>query len=146
MRDYQARLGKPFLHDAYLSELTSLRDHLKARLSATAHQPEGEEGPSDSDLAEKIKTLKAAHNIEATPQRVRQKHSAAEEPVTARIRRRAEGAPASDQANGHDIAPEPEAGIDAASLGNSPIKSPMPFQVRAEIQRQRKSEGPQSPA
>ena len=24
LRDYQARLGKPFLHDAYLSELTSL--------------------------------------------------------------------------------------------------------------------------
>src|SRR3984893_8921024 len=30
LRDYQARLGKPFLHDAYLSELTSLRDQLKA--------------------------------------------------------------------------------------------------------------------
>ena len=36
LRDYQARLGKPFLHDAYLSELTSLRDQLKAGLSATA--------------------------------------------------------------------------------------------------------------
>ena len=36
LRDYQARLGKPFLHDAYLSELTGLRDQLKAGLSATA--------------------------------------------------------------------------------------------------------------
>ncbi len=36
LRDYQARLGKPFLHDVYLSELTSLRDQLKAGLSATA--------------------------------------------------------------------------------------------------------------
>jgi hypothetical protein len=26
LRDYQARLGKPFLHDPYLSELTGLRD------------------------------------------------------------------------------------------------------------------------
>ena len=36
LRDYQARLGKPFLHDAYLSELTGLRDQLKAGLSASA--------------------------------------------------------------------------------------------------------------
>src|ERR1700694_5053254 len=41
--------------------------------------------PSVPDLAERIKTLKAAHSIEATPQRVRQKHSSAEEPVTAHI-------------------------------------------------------------
>jgi len=34
IRDYQARLGKPFTHDAYLSELTSVRDQLKAKLSA----------------------------------------------------------------------------------------------------------------
>src|SRR5271157_1194648 len=33
LRDYQARLGKPFVHDAYLSELTALRDQLKAGLS-----------------------------------------------------------------------------------------------------------------
>ena len=88
LRDYQARLGKPFLHDAYLSELTGLRDQLKAGLSGTAHQPGNEEGPSVSELAERIKALKAAHSIEATPQRARQKHSSAEEPVTARIRRR----------------------------------------------------------
>ena len=52
-----------------------------------------EAGPSVSELAEKIKALKAAHSIEATPQRVRQKHSSAEEPVTARIRRRTEAIP-----------------------------------------------------
>ena len=34
LRDYQARLGAPFLHDAYLSELTDLRDQLKASLPA----------------------------------------------------------------------------------------------------------------
>ena len=37
LRDYQARLGKPFPHDAYLAELTTLRDQLKAGLSATSH-------------------------------------------------------------------------------------------------------------
>lgn len=89
LRDYQARLGKPFTHDAYLSELTELRDQLKAGLSSTAHQSDKEVGPSASELAEKIKALKAANSIEATPQRARQKHSTAEEPVTARIRRRA---------------------------------------------------------
>ena len=92
LRDYQARLGKPFLHDTYLTELTALRDQLKAGLSGTAHQPANEEGPSAADLAEKIKAIKAANTIEATPQRVRQKPSAAEEPVTARIRRRTESA------------------------------------------------------
>ena len=89
LRDYKARLGKPFAHDAYLAELTTLRDQLKAGLSASPHQPSGETGPSTSELAERIKTLKAANSIEPTPQRARQKHSSAEEPVTARIRRRA---------------------------------------------------------
>jgi hypothetical protein len=32
-----------------------------------------------SELAERIKAIKAVHNIEATPQRVRQKKSSAEE-------------------------------------------------------------------
>jgi hypothetical protein len=30
LRDYQARIGRPFAHDAYLSELTALRDLLEA--------------------------------------------------------------------------------------------------------------------
>ncbi len=100
LRDYQASLGKPFLHDAYLSELTSLRDQLKAGLSSTTPEPGDESRPSVSELAERMKALKAAHSIEATPQRVRQKHSSAEEPVTARIRRRTEALPASDPAIG----------------------------------------------
>lgn len=87
LRDYQARLGKPFTHDAYLAELTTLRDQLKAGLSASAHDSGSASGPSTSELAERIKALKAANSIEATPQRIRQKASSAEEPVTARIRR-----------------------------------------------------------
>jgi len=69
LRDYQASLGKPFLHDTYLSELTSLRDQLKAGLSETAQADETK--PATSELAEKIKMLKAANSIEATPQRER---------------------------------------------------------------------------
>ena len=87
---HQARLGKPFRRDAYLSELTTLRDQLKAGLSGTAHQPEGEDGPSVSEISERIKTLKAANTIEATHERVGKRRASAEEPVTARIRRRME--------------------------------------------------------
>jgi hypothetical protein len=98
LRDYQARLGNPFLHDAYLSELTALRDQLKAGLSAShGHVAEG--GPSVAEIAAQVKSLKGAHNIEAAPQRVRQKHFAAEEPITARIRRRTQ----SDSADLHLI-------------------------------------------
>ncbi|HUY34290.1 MAG TPA: hypothetical protein VMV69_16200 [Pirellulales bacterium] len=97
LRDYHARLGKPFPHDAYLAELTGLRDQLKAGLSATGHESGKEEGPSVSELAGKIKTLKSAQSIEATPRRARQKHSTAEEPVTARIRKRQETMPTPDR-------------------------------------------------
>ena len=51
LRDYQARLGKPFPHDAYLAELTTLRDQLKAGLSGAAQEPGKEEGPSVSELS-----------------------------------------------------------------------------------------------
>ena len=90
LRDYQARLGKPFPHDTYLSELTELRDQLKAGLSTRSHQPDNEAVQNAFDLAVKIEELKAANSIEAAPQRARQKHSTAEEPITARIRRRQE--------------------------------------------------------
>jgi len=91
LRDYQARLGQPFTHDTYLTELTILRDQLKTGLSSTTHETEEGEGSTASELAERIKTLKAANTVEASPQRDRQKHTtAAEEPITARIRRRQE--------------------------------------------------------
>ncbi len=107
LRDYQARLGQPFLHDAYLSELTLLRDQLKAGLSATA-QAKGDEAKSTAaELAERIKSLKAAHTIDATPQRDRPKASSAEEPVTARIRRRNQPASTSELTTGSDAAASP---------------------------------------
>jgi hypothetical protein len=68
--------------------LTDLRDQLKAGLYNTASQAHDEKGPAVAELAERIKALKAANTIEVTPQRTRQKQSTAEEPGTARIRRR----------------------------------------------------------
>jgi N12 class adenine-specific DNA methylase len=146
LRDYQARLGKPFSHDTYLSELTGLRDQLKAGLSATAQMQSNDSEPTVSDLAEKIKALKAANTIEATPQRVRQKHSSAEEPVTARIRRKTESLPASDPA----IHPEAVSGPGAVSppeSGENSPKPPMTFQERIAMERERQTrdKGPSSP-
>jgi|GEM_PF-5771910 len=49
-----------------------------------------EDGPTTSDLAERIKALRAASTVEATPHRTERKASTAEESITIRIRRRQE--------------------------------------------------------
>jgi N12 class adenine-specific DNA methylase/SAM-dependent methyltransferase len=85
LRDYQVRLGQPFAHDDYLSQLTELRDQLKAGLSGKPL--DGESGPSVPELAEQIKALRAAKTIDAAPQRAAPKQPAAAEPITARIHR-----------------------------------------------------------
>lgn len=140
LRDYQARLGKPFLHDAYLSELTGLRDQLKAGLSATVElQADGTDRPTASQLAERIKALKSAYTIEATPQRERQKHSSAAEPITARIRRRTETLPASEPvippASGSEATIPPESTAQT-------IKPQITFQEHVAMQR-RRNEAPE---
>ncbi len=91
LRDYQARLGVPFPHESYLSQLTDLRDQLKVGLSRSGPEPTTEPLPTVTELAEQIKALKAAHTVEASPVRIGKRRSSAEEPVTARIRRRMEG-------------------------------------------------------
>ena len=68
LRDYQARLGVAFPHESYLSDLTGLRDQLKAGLSGAVPAPAAEPPPSVPELAERIKALKATHTIEATPE------------------------------------------------------------------------------
>jgi N12 class adenine-specific DNA methylase len=119
LRDYKARLGKPFTLDSYLTELTTLRDRLKAGLSATGHETGKVQGPSVSELAERIKAMKAANSVEAAPQRLGQKQSTAEEPITARIRRRMETRPASvsaiqpDEASQIGKSPQPESTAEA---------------------------------
>jgi len=138
LRDYQARLGKPFELDPYLSELTGLRNLLKTALSGSAHDSDHDAPPSVSDLADQIKALKAAHTVEATPQRARQKHSCAEEPVTSRIRRRVV-ADDVDQ-SGHA---DPSV-IKAHQKVASPSKPPGLFQDRITFKRHKHD--PQSPA
>jgi hypothetical protein len=129
LRDYQARLGEPFPHDKYLTELTELRDQLKAGLAGRSLDSGNEGGPSVSELADRIKALKVANSIEAAPQRGRQKQSTAEEPVTTRIRRKTEVAQPVDQI----VQPDPfdPAEISAPASGrNSYRKSPGTFEQR----------------
>ncbi len=101
LRDYQARIGAPFLHEAYQSELTLLRDQLKASLAGGGPQSgrgiplesDAHPQPTTAELAERIKALKAEHTIEAAPERTGGRHFDAEEPVTTRIRRRGDSGP-----------------------------------------------------
>ncbi len=145
LRDYQARLGKPFPHDDYTSELTTLRNQLKAGLSGAAQEPGKEEGPSVSELAERIKALKAANNVEATPQRISQRQLSAEEPITSRIRRKTEAVSTSDPAMESDVTLEAEGVRTQASMQNSSLDPPRTFQERIIRERQRTDDGPSPP-
>lgn len=74
LRVYESRLGQVFSHEAYMAELTSLRDRLRIGLSG------GDQ--SVGELAGQIKTLRAGNVVEAAAPRARQQ--SAEQPVTAR--------------------------------------------------------------
>ena len=87
LRDFQARLGKAFQHDDYLNQLDTLRDQLKAGLSGMEPK-EGE--PTVAELAGKIKALRAGNAVEAAPTRTGKRQISGEQPVTARIMRKAE--------------------------------------------------------
>ena len=129
LRDYQARIGAPFLHDTYVSELAALRDQLKAGLSGATPEPGAEAGPTVAELAARIKGLKATHSIESTPERVGQRCPSAEEPVTARIRRRVEAASAAEPA----LESGPTAAqVDVALLPETPLPAPAEQRVLSE--------------
>ncbi len=132
LRDYQARLGKPFPHETYLSELTELRDQLKVKLSAGHESGEGL-GPTASDLAEQIKALKNANTIDTSPQRVHGEQAAAEEPITARIRRRQKTNSLSDPAIGHSGESEAGALFSGEREMSSSGTGPSAFQYRIQV-------------
>ncbi len=151
LRDYRERLGKPFPHEKYLSELTDLRDQLKAGLSATAYQAQDDKGPDTADLAARIKALKAANTIEAAPQRVQRKQAAAEEPITARIRRRRQE---TNTEVCEAVQPDPAARTEAANDNhhadndNQPLNGSAKtssFRERIAHERQRQDQGPGLP-
>jgi hypothetical protein len=88
LRDHQARLGQPFAHEAYLAELTGLRDQLRDGLAGKSPPQDGAERPTVAALAERIAAVRSAHVVAASPERAERRATAAEEPVVARIRRR----------------------------------------------------------
>jgi hypothetical protein len=96
LRDYRERLGKPFTYAEYLEQLTALRDRLRAALAGGQPEQGKESGPSVSELAEQIKALRSRHGVDAAPERAARRQVAAEEPVTARIRQRAEATAAAE--------------------------------------------------
>jgi hypothetical protein len=145
LRDYQGRLGNPFPHDAYLAELTALRDQLKAGLSSATPEPGKQEGPSVAELSERIRAIKAANTIEATPQRIGQRQSSAEEPITARIRRKTEGATASDPIAESNVTEESGGVSQEGSAENLSLDAPKTFQERLAAERQSKDDGPSPP-
>ncbi len=142
LRDYQGRLGEAFLHEAYLSELTSLRDQLKEGLSSAARENAGRDGPGVSELAERIKALKAANSVQITPQRIARRAASAGEPITARIRRRCEARTSSDRPVENDAAPGTEEILPPAAAESSFIRPPISFRERIAMDRERRDEGP----
>jgi hypothetical protein len=119
LRDHQARLGQPFAHETYFTELSDLRDRLKAGLSQVTPEP----GSTPvAELAERIKSLKSAHTIDAAPERTAPRRIVAEEPVTARIRRRHVQQPASPAQPEPPASPAPaaEASAEASPFAEAP--------------------------
>lgn len=109
LKDYEARLGRPFAHEAFMRELADLRDLLKIGLSE--HPPEG--STPVAELAERIRALREANTVEAAPERTVRKATRAERPVTARIRERMAEEPV-------QVAPEPA----AVEVKQEPVQKP----------------------
>jgi N12 class adenine-specific DNA methylase len=86
LRDYQARVGQPFTHDAYLTELTALRDQLRDGLSGTT--PATGEATSVAKLVEQIRSIKLASNVALASKQVRHNPIGVPESIVTRIHRR----------------------------------------------------------
>ena len=135
LRDYEARLGKPFPHSAYQADLMELRDRLKVALSATSSEPGSEPALTPQDLADRIRALKDSHTLDSPPQapRLSTRSPTAERPVTARIRERQDLAPADQTSEGGEGASEEGPAVDAASIPEEPLAALVPPSAEADI-------------
>jgi hypothetical protein len=88
LRDYESRLDQPFSYEAYLLELTALRDRLKASLSGAVPEPGLISGLIVSDLAQQIKALRETRLIHTSTERTERRQCFAEVPVTTKILKR----------------------------------------------------------
>ena len=130
MRDYEVRLGAPFVHTGYVDELTILRHQLEAALSSTAQQVSDVPLADVMGIAECIKTLKASHTLEAAPARTAPRPQATvEEAITTRIRQRREDEPPPQlETTPPPVAPETTAPLPP----NAPEPPPSLFQDKGE--------------
>jgi hypothetical protein len=124
-RDFEARLGAPFAHTAYLDELTGLRNQLEAVLSSTAQQAADAPLPATGEIVARIKALKAAYTLEAAPERAAQRSAATvEASVTSRIRNRVQEQTAALES---EIAPLPAGELPL--LLQSPVPEATPLRI-----------------
>jgi hypothetical protein len=125
-RDYEARLGATFAHTAYLDELTGLRNQLEAALSSTAQQATEAPLPSTGEIVARIKTLQAAHTLEAAPERTAPRCAATvEESVTSRIRNRSQAQAQPEAAPDSPAVSKPEGPLPAALASPSLAIAPL---------------------
>lgn len=138
LRDYQSRIGAEFSYSGYMNQLTDLRDQLKIGLSDKP--PEG--GPTIVELDEKIKTLRAANAVHGTPERIGvRKAIRAEQPVTARIKRRT--VQAEEETADDPVLPEPVPHVEPKPIEQpvipEQIKPAIAYQHRVNYRRQGKA-------
>ena len=131
LRDYESRVGKPFAHADYMSQLSDLRDQLRIGLS----EKPPEEGTPVTVLAERIKALREANTVEAAPERTVRKAARAERPVTARIRERIGDKPveAAQEPMAAVVEPTPEPVKEPEAVQPAepePVVIPMPEPVK----------------
>ncbi|MGE3781101.1 MAG: helicase-related protein, partial [Pirellulaceae bacterium] len=88
LRDYQQRLAQPFEQEEFFTQLSSLRDQLKAALSS--HAPESEQcsTPTTSELAERVKAALSERKEESVPSRSSSQGATAAESITRRIQQK----------------------------------------------------------
>ena len=84
LRDYQDRLGRPFEHDHYSTELAALRDQLRTSLSGKAGTPQATDPPSVADQIRALRPTARTENAERTPSRSRP----STESIVTRVRNR----------------------------------------------------------
>jgi N12 class adenine-specific DNA methylase len=127
-RDYEARLGAACAHTGYLDELADLRNQLEAALSSNAQQVADAPLNAVEEIVERIKTLKAAHSLEAAPERTTPRSPATvEEAITTRIRQREQ----TETAPLPEAMPAPGAPATPAPLpATAPAPPAMPAQAR----------------
>jgi chromosome segregation ATPase len=134
LRDYEARLGAAFSHDGYATELTELRDRLKAALANPA-----EHVTEISALAERIKTLKASQSIEAASERHTPRAAAtAAEPVTSRILERIKELP-TPQPEAQKLVPVTVAEPSPPPVHAAPFQASQPSLFAAPLPRSGKT-------